>query len=354
MNHKLELFFLDRSYKRVVYAGAILGCLIYFSINLIVFQRANERVLAEALIIAVLLSSGGILVRSKAHYVAPTEEPMTKNKGVVTLLTTLAIGGASFLAVNAKLVPIMQAKNLEERIRRIYAPGPAASLVNPEAHLRTHLEKISAIADTSYRYRIPINPTALSDMTDEVQPVLYQRVHSPETKQAAFKAYGNLASANAARDTTATTPRSFGYVINSLLSFTNTRVSIIGNHTPIVLGGAINIQSSTVVFDGIDIRGERPYFSGLFVSSDSNVVIRNATVEDLDVSLSGVTWVNVEFRHSRIKGGPTRFTLVNVKFVDCDLNMLSGWELQEKIQNAEGRAIDFAFIGVSPPTNKFQ
>jgi hypothetical protein len=351
MNQKLELFFLDRSYKRVVYAVAIVGSLMYFSINLIVFQRESERVLAEAVIIAVLLSCISIFVRSNDRQVAPTEATTTKNRGVVTLLATLAIGGATFVAVNAKLVPVLQAKNLEERIRRIYAPDSMTSYANPEDHLRTHLEKINAIADTSYRYRIPINPTALSSMTDEVQSVLYRRVHSPETKQAAFQAYGNLASANAARDTT---PRSLGYVINSVLDFTNTRISIVGNHTPIVLGDAISIQNSTVVFDGIDMRGQSPFFLGLFVSPDSNVVIRNATVEDLDLTLSGVIWVNVEFRHSRIRGGPTPFALVNVRFVDCDLNMLSGWELQEKIQSADGRTIDFAFKGVSAPTNKFQ
>jgi len=230
---------------------------------------------------------------------------------------------------------------------------------NPElrqAQLNAYLKKLNSTVNTSYRYRIPIGAETLRNTTQRLQTALIQPKLSEDTRQAASAAYGNLIALNASQETQHDVPfptaGPSGYVINSNLDYTDKKLTIMGNHSSFVLsGGDISIEKSTMVFDGIDFQALRRYYQGILVTPDSSVVIRNGVVENLDQTLDGITWINVEFRNSmiRVKGHP--FNLVNVTFNDCDLRWLVpfggevGIDLKNRIEKVNSQPITFAYLG---------
>ena len=144
--------------------------------------------------------------------------------------------------------------------------------------------------------------------------------------------------------------------VKATLDLSDKKVRFVGDNSLLILGdGDIIIRNSTVVFDGVSLRAPQPFRQAFYVvGSGSSVVVRNASVENLDQVLDGITWINVEFRHSMIKVQNGPFTLVNVTFTDCDLRWLQfnqlGLELSERIRQANGHAFSFGYTGTPPPT----
>jgi len=360
MSSLLASFFIDRQYKRTLYAITAITSILYFSISLLAWHRENVRVTCETAFLSCLVLAVGILLRSRLRRKPLSElTSPAEPSGLLFVCVAFLIGIAIVGITQSSLVVRVQAKVIDARFRGLDEVGRAARYADPEAHLRSRFQRLESIADTSYRYQIPVNSSTLADATREVKAALVEPKRlSESTKEAGWMAYGNLISLEAVQATKQVQP--LGYVISSPFLLTDTKVHFVGEHSAsLVLGDTIVIQRSTILFDGIDFQTSQPFLEALFVDSSSTVVVRNAVVTNLSQTLDAITWINVEFRHSMIKvnGGP--FTLVNVKFVDCDLRWLPpsgplggqmGLELRQRISRANGQPITFAYQGTSLTT----
>jgi hypothetical protein len=169
-------------------------------------------------------------------------------------------------------------------------------------------------------------------------------------------ASAKLVDLSALRRTEPNTEQRLSYVINSPLLISDTSIRWKGDHSTLTFGDALLIRNSTVVFDGINFRSERPFREALYLQdAASTIIVRDSTIENLDQTLDRVTWVNVRFQHSMIKlrGGP--FALINVSFTDCDLRWLNGQvesDLRNRITAANGQPVTFAFEGYPDHTQK--
>jgi hypothetical protein len=360
---RLESFFLDRYYRRATYAAVGFISILYALMNLLVFDREKVRVTIETICLSCLLVFVGVLLRATFRGSPPKETiAPSRPHSAYFVFGALAIGMFIYDFSQSRFIPRIQTtvidarlSNFDHRLSFAYQPGQG------QAQLQSNFRKLGSIVDASYRYEIPIESTTLNSATQKVRTALNQPKLSESTKEAGWAAYGKLFGLAATQETRANvkTSESFGYIINSNLLFKDQKLSIVGNQSPLVLGsGEIVIQNSTIVFDGIDFRAQQPYYEGLFVSSDSSVLIHDSTIENLTQMLDGVTWINVEFRHSivKVRGGP--FNLVNVKFTDCDLRLLAppfagpiGLDLKNRIEKANGQPITFGYEG-STPTSK--
>jgi hypothetical protein len=276
----------------------------------------------------------------------------------------VVIIGFLIFSTQRNIVSIVQASVVDLRLAAVDEPvAPAFTLQYPsqtEARLRARFQKIQSIADISYRYKVPINTSRLSKTEAMIRAALRQPALSDQTKQAGLIASAKIGELAALRTTEANPIARPSYVINTNVELSDGSAHFVGDHSLITFGdGEIYIRRSTVVFDGVDFRGEQPFKEGLLVlDTDSHVIVRDSTVENLDQTLDGITWINVQFDHSMIKlnGGP--FTLVNVAFKDCDLRwlMLSpvGFDLETRIAKANGQPISFASEGSTDGNSKHQ
>jgi len=357
MKTKFKLFFLDRNYCRAVYGAMVMLSLLYASLNLMVFERGKVRVFAECVLLSTLVMFAGILLRPARRTLQPAEieqipEPRNPFSALVLLLVALVVGGA----LQTGFVTRVQAVVLAARFAGL-DQGIASFPLNPqekEARLRSQFNKLTSLANVSYRYQIPVKQQTLASSTMQVRNALSRPGLSQDTKEAAWAAYGSLSGLAAAQETLNNkkpVERS-GFVINSPLVLQNQKVGLVGQRSALLLNAEIFIENSVVTFDGIDLLASQPFFEGFEVGPHSSVVVRNSRVENLGQTLDGVTWINVEFHHSMIqmKGGP--FTLVSVRFVDCDLRWLhptgpeggeAGLELRQRITEANGQPITFAY-----------
>ncbi len=263
----------------------------------------------------------------------------------------------------ADVLPKLQAKVIDARLEQVnQAVTHVYAIQSPEqkdTELRKRFQKLQSIADTSYRYQIPVDQSSLRKAEATTRTLLRRPDLSPQTKQVGLIASAKLADLAALRATEAETQVPQGYPIAANVPISGKSVRFKGDHSSFLFnGGSFVIRNSTVVFDGIDFRGPVPFtVSPLILDSKSIVVVRNGTITNLDQTLDGITWVNVQFQHSRIRlnGGP--ITLVNVSFdKDCELLWLMlgqvGFELKEKITKANGQPITFAFEGLPEHTQK--
>jgi len=225
-----------------------------------------------------------------------------------------------------------------------------------QAQLKKRLQTIQSITDISYRYEIPVASDRLMVAQQLVQGALKQS-ESPaemvrEASIASLKLRG-VEAMNAVAGNTVQYPASAQtYAINSMVDLSNKAIGFQGNHTRIAGSGTFLLDHSTVVFDGIDFVSEKPYGQSFFdiASTDSTVIVRSSTVENLQQPLDGITWVKVTFQHSRIEATGRPFVLVNAIFRDCDFSHLTifspgGSALLDTIQKANGGPVNFSFAG---------
>jgi hypothetical protein len=365
MTNLLDSFFLDRNYRWSTYAVSCVASIFHASVNLLAFHRDKTEVGLETVILFCLFLALGIRLHSILRKV-PTETPIsTVQPGQflnVSILATIAIAFGFIITSKSDMLPKLQAKVIDARIERVnQTVAHAYAILSPEqadTELRKRFQKLQSIADTSYRYQIPVDLDTLNKAEATIHASLKQPTLSPQTKQVGLIASAKLVDLAALRKTEANTEGPPSYVFNSAVEISDKNIRIKGDHSTITFGGGdFFIRHSTVVFDGINFRAEQPFREALYLGDSSSIVIvRDSTIENLDQTLDRVTWVNVQFQHSmiRIRGGP--ITLVNVSFKDCDLRWLFlgpvAVDLREKIIKADGQPITFAFEGYPEHTQK--
>lgn len=369
MNSPLESFFMDHGYRRTIYALSGIASTLYVSLNLLALHREKVEVTIETAILLCLLLTVGILLHSTPRETRTTGSTAVPEPGkFLPASICLAVGMVLFGISQTSLVVRLQTAALDARfagIGRVAAYKFATpSSEQAQAQLRSRFDELGSIADVSYRHKIPLNPGRLSQAEQRVRAALNQPQLSEITKETGWMAYGKLYALAAVQETTSnTTPvQADGLLINSPLDLSDMKIRFVGDRSALIFGdGDIVIRNSTIVFDGVSLRAQQPFREALFVlGSGSSVVVRNAIVENLDQTLDGITWINVEFRHSMIKvqGGPV--TLVNVTFRDCDLRWLppfgplggqAGLDLRERISRANGQPITFAYEGIPLSTS---
>jgi hypothetical protein len=340
MNNLIESFFMDRNYRRMIYALGSLGSALYVSMNLMLLHRATATVTVETAVLSAFFLMASIAMHSAVRKNTPTNDaPIFGGTRLYPGFAMLVIVLSCILAISqSNFIVKIQAAVLEARIERVGQPDSVAnSFQNPEqtlAKVQESSRKLSAIADVSNRYKIPVDTAKLNTTDQHLQ-----------------SAAGHLKSQIATEATSGNTrdvPPS-GYVINSALDLTNQRVRFVGAGSDLILSDIIIIKDSTVVFDGINLRARQPYFEAINVGAGSSVVIQNGSVENLSQTLDRVIWINVQFRNSMIKVGGAPFSLVHVSFRDCDLRWLEGQGgqvgsvLLKKIREANGGPITFTF-----------
>ena len=368
MSSPLESFFLDRNYRRAINALSGITSTLYVSLNLLALHREKVKVTVETAFLLCLLLAVGMLLHSTIRKTTPKRSLPNPEPGkFLPVFISLAIGIALLGILQTKLVVRLQAAVIDARIVGFdKAIAHTYSFETPEqaqAQLRSRFQKLESIADVSYRYQIPISPSSSSTARQKVRAALNQPQLSESTKQTGWMAYAKLYDLAAMQATEGNTApiHASGFVINSTVDLANRKIRFVGDHSALIFeNGDIVIRNSTVVFDGISLRAQQPFREGLYLlGSGSSVVVRNATVENLDQTLDGITWINVEFRHSMIKVKNGSFTLVNVTFRDCDLRWLLpsgplggqvGLELRERISKANGQPITFAYDGIPLPS----
>lgn len=360
MSSSLDSFFIDRKYRWSTYAVSGGVSFFYGLVNVLALHRDKSEVALEIVLLLCLLLTLGIRIYP-THRKAPRETLGSPTQPAqfssVSMLTAVAIVlvSAGVLATQSIILPRLQAAVVDTRLELWNRPTTHAFIIqSPEQadkELRSRFQKVQAIADISYRYQIPVDPNSLDKAEATVRTSLKQPALRSQTKQAGLIASAKLVDVAALRSTVANTVKPPSYVINSMLEFSDKNIRWKGDHSPITFGsGEILISQSTVVFDGVDLRSEQPFKQALYVEgSRSRVIVRNSTIENLDQTLDGITWVNVQFEHSMIRIGGGSFTLVDVSFRDCDLRWLFlgpvATELREKITQANGQPITFAFEG---------
>jgi hypothetical protein len=364
MNSLIEPFFLDRTYRRAIYALSGIVSALYASLSLLDLGRGKLEVTAEAGGLYCLLIVGGILLRSSIRK-AQTKEPRIILEPVQSrsVSISLALGLALFGISQSNIIVRVQTALIDARIANFDRSSVSAYLLQTpdraETQLRYRFQRLEAITDVSYRYQIPITPGSLSKAEEKVRTALRQPRLSEKTRQAGLVAYSKLNELGAIQATAdnINPVKATGYVINSILDLSDEKIRFIGNHSALIFGdGEIVVQNSTAVFDGIDFRAQQSFREAFYVvGSGSSVVVHNATVENLAQTLDRITWINVEFRHSMIKVQNGPFTLVNVTFADCDLRWLprggrAGEELLDMINKASGKPVTFAYEGIPLPT----
>jgi hypothetical protein len=355
MRSPLETFFVDTKYKWSTYAISGAASIVYALFNILVLHRHKPEVSLETaflfcglLVVGILLYS--VIRKTPACTSAP---PIQSGRLSAFSIALAAVATLTTWHDNAALSKV-QAAVIDARLEQASRTRPPGAVPKYGELADTRFERkfqdLQSIADISYRYQIPIDSKRLDKVTSIVNTSLQEETISDQTKQAGLLAYGTLVAGAALGETKAHTQPPPGYVINSHVEFSNQTLRIAGNHSALKFGdGEIEIQDSTIVFDGIDFRADRAFREVLFVSGPgSKVVIRNGTVENIDQTLDGIVWENVQFQHSMIKlrGGP--FTLVNVSFKDCDLRWLeidTIGHLRDKITQANGHPITFAYGG---------
>ncbi len=357
MTNLLDSFFLDRNYRWSTYAVSGVVSISCASVNLLVFHRGKTEVGLETAILFCSLLILGVRLYSVIRKV-PTETSVSPVQPVqflnVSILATIAIAFGFIITSQSDVVPKLQAKVIDARLERVnQTVAHAYAILSPEqadTELRKKFQKLQSIVDTSYRYQIPVEPSSLRKVEATTRTLLKRPTLSPQTKQVGLIAAAKLVDLATLRTTEANTERPPSYFINSMIEISDKNIRWKGDHSTLTFGaGELLIRNSTVVFDGINFRSERPFREALYLGdAASTIIVRDSIIENLDQTLDRVTWVNVRFQHSMIKlaGGP--FALVNVSFADCELRWLNGpvaSDLRERITEAEGQPINFAFEG---------
>jgi len=364
VNTIIESFFLDRTYRRATYALSGIVSALYSALNLLNLDRGKMQVAVEAGGLYCLLIAVGILLRPSIRKTRP-KVPKTILKPVRfrSVFISLAIGLCLFGISETNIIVRLQTALIDARIARFDQSGVSVYFFRtPErvdTQLRSRFHTLESIVDISYRYQIPVDQDNLSKAEQKVRTALNQPRLSETTKQAGWIAASRLSELSAVQATQGNTSpvQATGYIINSNLDLSDKKVRFLGNHSALIFGGGdIVVENSTVVFDGIDFRAQQPFRAAFYViGSSSSVVVRNATVENLDQTLDGITWINVEFQHSMIRVNSGPFALVNATFKDCDFRWLplggqAGMELLDRINKANGKPVTFAYEGIPVPT----
>jgi hypothetical protein len=369
MNRLFDFAFTDRRYRLRAYSlsGAIaLICALIGRLALNWDEKVVLRMMA-----CVLFSLIAICILYYVFVKKPSN--LEANSPAIPTIwrtsVTLALLLLGFLTISRQptIVSKVQASIVDFRLSNVDKTVERAfTIQSPEQadmELRKKFQKIQSIVDTSYRYQVDVDPNTLSKTEAGIRKSVKQKSLSPQTKQAGLVASAGLADLAALKVTEGNTETKAYYVFNTVLDISNTKIRFLGNHSAFLLGDYIIIRNSTVVFDGIDLKVGKPFMEAIALDSNSKVIVRNSIVENLDQTLDGITWINVQFQHSmvKVKGGPV--TLINVSFKDCDLRWLPpsgslggpiGLELRQKINEANGQPITFAFEGYQDQSQKPQ
>lgn len=354
MSRLFEFAFTDRSYRLKAYlcSGAIaLVCALIA--RLLLHWDEKDVLLVTAIVLYSLVALFVLyyVFARKASALAAAIPSLRRTAFTIAFV----LAGFLSISLQTRIVSTLQASIVDLRLSNVdKTTRHAFAIQSPEQadiELRKRFQKFQSIADISYRYQVPIDPHSLGRAEVTIRTSLKRPALSPQTKQAGLIASAKFVDLAALSSTGPNTMAPPSYVINSNLEFSDQNVRLKGDHAVITFGdGELDVVHSTVVFDGIDFRSERAFRQAHFLQdSNSTVIVRNGTVENLDQTLDHVILVNVQFRHSMIKlnGGP--ITLINVSFIDCDLRWLMlgpiGFELKEKITKANGQPITFAFEG---------
>ena len=367
MNKLFDFAFTDRGYRFRAYSlsGAIaLICALVGRFYLNWDETAVLRMTAGVLYALIAVC---ILYYVIAKKVPDLESAAPAFPSLRRTSITLAIVLVGFLTISAqpRIVSKVQASIVDFRLSNFDKTITNAFVIqSPEqadAELRKKFQKVQSIVDISYRYQVPVDPNSLNKTEARIRKSLERPSLSPQTKQLGLVASAGLADLAALKVTEGNTETKAYYVINSVLDISNMKIRYLGNHSVFLLGDYIVIRNSTVVFDGVDLKVQKPFMEAIALDANSKVIVRNSNVENLDQTLDGITWINVQFQHSmiRVKGG--QVTLINVSFKDCDLRWLSpsapfggpiGSELYQKIIEANGQPITFAAEGYRGQTQK--
>ncbi len=362
MSRIFDFAFTDRKYRFTAYLLSGTIALICALVCRLFFRWDERDVLLMAAIILCSFAALFIL-----YYVfvrkAPALEftaPAWPSLRLTAPILAIVVAGFLGISVQTNIIPKVQASIVDLRLasldKTITHSFAMQSSEQAQALLRTRFQKLQSIAEISYNYQVPVDLNTLNRTEATIQALLKQPTLSSQTKQVGLIASAKLVDLSALRKTEANTGPPLSYVINSTVEISGKNIRFKGDNSTMTMGGDFFIHNSTVVFDGINFRAEQPFTDALYFQDPaSTIIVRDSTIENLDQTLDHATWVNVRFQHSRIKLRGGGFALINVSFIDCDLQWLNGpvaSDLQERITQAKGQPITFAFEGFPEHTRK--
>jgi hypothetical protein len=323
MSRLFDFAFTDRSYrlKAYLFSGAI--AIICALVARLLLHWDERNVLFMMVVILYSFVALFVLYYVFARKVSASEFAAPAIPSLRHTALTLAVVLVGFLSISVqtRIVSKVQASIVDLRLssvdKTIEHTFTIQSPEQADTELRRRFQKLQSIADISYRYQIPVDPSYLGKAEARIHASLKRPALSSQTIQAGLIASAKLVDLAALGSTSSNTLALPSHVIiNSVLEISDKNIRFKGDHTSFIFGsGDFYIRHSTVVLDGINFRAEQPFTEALYLSDSSSIVIvRDSSLENLDQTLDGIIWVNVQFQHStiKLKGGP--FTLVNVSF----------------------------------------
>jgi|SRR5882757_8398093 len=351
-----DFFWKNSAFRRTVYISCAFLAVIYGTVSTSVFHKPEKQTAAQIAILLVLT----IVSAAAAYSLVPVLSQLRSSLSLfqyrlwdfrlALTLGTLVL--SIFLFEKTRFITYAQSAYIDRRLlmdaREIAQLGnkpdwSAFSFQGP-------IQNVKSAVDASSRYNIPISKNAVDSVSASLGRVIAEQKIPEGSRSLVYTTYGLFNAYSVDQLTASNVQQPQSFVINSPLIFENKSFRMVGNHTPILLGdGILATQNSTIAFEGLDFWAREPYGMGLVISSNSNVVVRNSNMKNLDQSLDNATWINSSFENSRIttSGGPLR--LVNVSFKNCNIDMLlirgpaGSAELYDLIQKANGQPVTYAY-----------
>jgi hypothetical protein len=349
MNRFFDFMFLDTRLRWTVYGVSAGITSVYAFISLWVLHHDEERVFSQliwVLFSSVLLMMAAIFIWESVM-LARRSLPAIKPVGVRFIL----VGFFSWLFMVTMLnldIRSFQGYIADSALKHISLKfdSAQAAVLSP-AQVQSSVQKVQSIINNQH---IAVSSQTLNKTQTALSSYLKHSSLPEHTKQAAYATTLDLESATykAQVQSGEIKPRQIsetGFPIASNVIF-NHDVYLVGGHSELILnGGSFIVSNGTAVFDKIDFRNQAsPY--ALVSAANGNIVVIDSIYQGGLERLDGITWINVEFRNTRIEnhGGPIR--LRNVTFTDCDLRLLmfqGPRDLWNFIEHNPGKPINYVY-----------
>ncbi len=350
----LNRFFWEETKTRgAVYAFIAVAGISLATVRSLAFHKPESEVALELvafILVSNLLSllfycARGRVVSFVSVIATPRLPLALRLGGLVACVILLCVSKVDVESLQARVANYSLQKTVA-----VFGTVQASSLTSDE--VKSEVQKIQSIVSASTTNHIAVSPDTLNNVQSVLTGYLKDQKQLPEKiKQSAWTAAIDLQTLAYTREvaTGVIQPRQqaeLGYILNTTLPLDHVKVTFKGDHSrKLIFGlGDILVTNSTVVFDGIDF--ESHMVGGIQSRQDSHVLVLDSIYEGGFQLLNDITWVNVEFRNTRLeysRGRPIQ--LRNVTFTNCDVTQLyfAPPELVTLIVNSHGQAVSYTF-----------